>query len=156
MGERSIRRIPQQNQELDFTVVVPNSFHRVSPIDVNRGAGAQQSRFASADAAPLQRRVINLVLGEPLFIIKKMAGWLNNPMQLVFMRHLDFRMALQEIRQRSSASLLRSGDDEIQLRSRLALEFEEHGDLSAKRLAPSRRGRPCQGIGGVPVECSSR
>jgi hypothetical protein len=28
---------------------------------------------------------------------------------------------------------LRSGDDEIQLRSRLALEFEEHGDLSAKR-----------------------
>jgi len=124
--ERAVRWIPQQNQQLDLIVVIPNSFHRGSPVDVNWRAGAEQNRCALARAASVQRRVINLGLCESLFVIEKMAGGLDYAVQLVFVRHLDFRMALEEIRQRSGAGLLRANDNKIQFRSRWAFEFEQH------------------------------
>ena len=132
VGESAIRWIPQQDQKLELIVVVPDSLHGGSPIDVNWSAGAEQSRFAFARTAPLQRRVINLRSGKPLFVIKKMASWLNGTVQLVFVRHLDFWMPVEKIGQRAGSSFLRAGDDEIQFCSWWTFEFEEHRNSSDK------------------------
>ena len=82
--------------------------------------------------ASLQGGVINFVPGETFFIIKKVAGRLNGPMQLVFVRHRDPWVALEEVGQRARASFLRACDDEIQRVGRLAFGFKEHGNSSAK------------------------
>ena len=118
VGECPVRWIPQQDQQLDFVVVIPDSLDGGSPIDVNWRAGADQNRIAFAHTAPVQRRVVNLALGEPLFVIKKMASRLNGTMQFILVRHLDLRMYSKKVGQRGSASFLHAGNNEIQFCSR--------------------------------------
>ena len=142
MGKGAFGRVAQQNEKLDLIVVVPNPFHGGFPIDVNGRAGAQQSRFGSAHAAPLQRRVINLAFGKTLLVIKKVAGRLNGPVQLVLMRHLDFWMAFQKIGQRARASFLRARNDKIQLLNRLLLGFKKHRNWSAEVISTFENTMP--------------
>ena len=75
-------------------------------------------------------------------VIKKMAGWLNGPVQLVFMRHLDLWMALQEIGQRARASFLRARNDKIQLLDVWLLGFKKHGNWSAKVASTFKKAMP--------------
>ena len=77
-----------------------------------------QNRIAFAHTAPVQRRVVNLALGKPLFVIKKMASRLNGTMQFILVRHLDLRMYSKKVGQRGSASFLHAGNNEIQFCSR--------------------------------------
>jgi len=80
----------------------------------------------------LQRRVVNLAFGETFLVIKKVAGRLNSPVQLVFMRHLDFWMALQKVGQRARASFLHARNDKIQRLDGLLLDSKKHRNRSAK------------------------
>ncbi|PYJ69183.1 MAG: hypothetical protein DME76_09865 [Verrucomicrobia bacterium] len=90
----------------------------------------------------MQRRVIDLGLCESIFVIKKMAGWLDCAVQLVFVRHPDFRMALEEIRQRSGAGLLRASDNEIQFRSRWVFGFKQHKKARLLKVVSTFERRP--------------
>jgi hypothetical protein len=113
VGKGAFRRVAQQNEKLDLTVVVPNPFHGGFPIDVNGRAGAEEDRLSLPHASSLQGGIINLALGKTFLVIKKMAGWLDGRVQLVFMRHLDLWMGLQKIGQRARASFLRARNDKI-------------------------------------------
>ena len=76
--------------------------------------------------ASVQRRIIDLLLAKPFFIVKKMASRLNGAVQLILMRHFDFRMSLEKIRQGGRASFLRARNNEIQFGGGWPFKFKKH------------------------------
>ncbi len=119
MREGAINRIPQENDELDPGVVVPNSLHRRLPVGVNRGARTRDERSSFKLYPFVQDFVIDLAR-KPIFIIEEVAARVVNHMRFLAMSHRDVGMLREMIVQRARPAFLGPRDNEIQPLYRLS------------------------------------
>ena len=106
MSKSAVGRVPQQDQQLDIWVVVPNPLDRRLPINVTGRDFPHDLRSRGWPEMFVQQLKIDWLLRKNFLVIEEV--------KLLFVRQRNLWVLAQEIMQRGRSRFLRAGNNEIE------------------------------------------